>query len=94
MVPAERLMEEAQTLAAEIASNPPLAVRSTKQLLISHMPDLDRIARQEYAANGQSKGSQDRKGSGYGLHREASAGVPGQVTPPGWIASPIGLDND
>lgn len=61
VVPAERLMEEAQTLAGEIASNPPLAVRSTKQLLISHMPDLDRVARQEYAANGPSKGSQDRR---------------------------------
>ena len=61
VVPAQQLMDEALTLAEEIASNPPLAVRSTKQLLISHMPDLDRIARQEYAANGPSNGSEDRR---------------------------------
>ena len=61
VVPAEELMDEARTLAEEIASNPPLAVRSTKQLLISHLPDLDRIARQEYAANGPSNGSEDKR---------------------------------
>ena len=33
VVPAERLMEEATTLADEIASNPPLAVRATRALL-------------------------------------------------------------
>ncbi len=61
VVPADRLMEEARTLAEEIASNPPLAVRSTKQLLISHMPDLARVARQEYAANAPSNGSEDKR---------------------------------
>ena len=61
VVPADQLMEEARSLAEEIASNPPLAVRSTKQLLISHMPDLYRIAKEEHEANGPSNGSEDRQ---------------------------------
>ena len=61
VVPADKLMEEAMALAEEIASNPPLAVRSTKELLISHMPDLARVARQEYTANGPSNGSEDKR---------------------------------
>ena len=61
VVPADKLMEEAMALAEEIASNPPLAVRSTKELLISHMPDLARVARREYTANGPSNGSDDKR---------------------------------
>ena len=61
VVPADQLMEEARSLAEEIASNPPLAVRSTKQLLNSHMPDLYRVAKEEYEANGPSNGSEDRR---------------------------------
>ncbi len=61
VVPADKLMEEAMALAEEIASNPPLAVRSTKELLISHMPDLARVARQEFAANRPSMGSEDQQ---------------------------------
>ena len=61
VVPAGQLMEEALTLAEEIASNPPLAVRSTKQLLNSHMPELYHLARREYEANEASDGSEDRR---------------------------------
>ena len=61
VVPADQLMEEARSMADEIASNPPLAVRSTKQLLISHMPDLYRVAKEEHEANGPSNGSEDRR---------------------------------
>lgn len=61
VVPADKLMEKAMALAEEIASNPPLAVRSTKELLISHMPDLARVARQEYTANWPSNGSEDKR---------------------------------
>ena len=61
IVPGDQLMEEARSLAEEIASNPPLAVRSTKQLLNSHMPDLYRIDKEEREANGPSDGSEDRR---------------------------------
>ena len=61
VVSADRLMEEAKALAAEISSNPPLAVRSTKQLMNSHIPDLYRIARLEHEANGPSVDSEDRR---------------------------------
>ena len=61
VVSADRLMEEARDLAAEISSNPPLAVRATKQLMNSHMPDLYRIARSEHEANAPSVDSEDRR---------------------------------
>ena len=61
VVPGDQLMEEVRSMAEEIASNPPLAVRSTKQLLVSHMPDLYRIAKEEHEANGPSNGSEDRR---------------------------------
>ena len=61
VVPAGQLIEEARSLAEEIASNPPLAVRSTKQLLNSHIPDLYRVAKEEYEANGPSDGTEDRR---------------------------------
>jgi enoyl-CoA hydratase/carnithine racemase len=61
VVPADRLMEEAQSLAQEIASNPPLAVRATKQLLTSHVPDLQHVARVEYEANAPFRNGEDRR---------------------------------
>ena len=61
VVSADRLMEEAESLAAEISSNPPLAVRATKQLMNSHIPNLYRIARLEREANLPSVDSEDRR---------------------------------
>tara|TARA_B100000315_G_scaffold186383_1_gene175769 strand:- start:1449 stop:2258 length:810 start_codon:yes stop_codon:yes gene_type:complete len=61
VVPAEQLMEEAKSLAQEIAANPPLAVRATKQLLTSHVPDLHRVARVEYEANAPFRNGEDRR---------------------------------
>jgi 2-(1,2-epoxy-1,2-dihydrophenyl)acetyl-CoA isomerase len=63
VMPGGQLMEESRCLAEEIASNPPLAVKSTKQLLNSYRPDLYRVAEEELAANEPSNGSED--------HREA-----------------------
>lgn len=40
VVPAGRLMEEATALATTIASNPPVCVRTIKQLFYQHEPDL------------------------------------------------------
>jgi enoyl-CoA hydratase/carnithine racemase len=54
-------MEQATALAEEIASNPPLAVRATKQLLNSHVPDLHQVARLERDANAPSRDSEDRR---------------------------------
>ena len=61
VVPGDQLMEEARSLAEEISSNPPLAVRATKQLLNSHLPDLYQIARAEHEANTATQGSEDRR---------------------------------
>ena len=61
VVPADQLMEEAKSLAQEIASNPPLAVRATKQLLNSHAPDLYQVAQAEHQANTPSIDSEDRR---------------------------------
>jgi enoyl-CoA hydratase/carnithine racemase len=61
VVPGDRLMEEARSLAQEIASNPPLAVRATKQLLASHVPDLHRVARAEFEANAPFRNGEDRR---------------------------------
>ena len=61
VVPGSQLIEEARSLAEEIASNPPLAVRSTKQLLNSHMPDLYRVAKEEHEANEPANSSEDRR---------------------------------
>ena len=61
VVPADRLMEESEALAAEIASNPPLAVRATKQLMNRHLPDLYKVARLEDEANAPVIDSEDRR---------------------------------
>ena len=61
VVAADQLMEQATALAEEIASNPPLAVRATKQLLNSHVPDLHQVARLERDANAPSRDSEDRR---------------------------------
>jgi 2-(1,2-epoxy-1,2-dihydrophenyl)acetyl-CoA isomerase len=61
VVPAEQLMEQAKSLAQEIASNPPLAVRATKQLLTSQVSDLYRVARAEYEANEPFRYGEDRR---------------------------------
>ena len=61
VVSADDLMDEAKVLSAEISSNPPLAVRATKQLTNSHLPDIYRIAQLEHAANGPSADSEDRR---------------------------------
>ena len=61
VVSADHLMEEAKALAAEISSNPPLAVRATKQLMNSHIPDLYRIARLEHDTNLPTADSEDRR---------------------------------
>ena len=60
VVPADKLMEEAMVLANDIASNPPLCVRSIKQLLNGHDEDLSDILPIESASNIPSAGSEDR----------------------------------
>jgi 2-(1,2-epoxy-1,2-dihydrophenyl)acetyl-CoA isomerase len=62
VVPADQLMEEARSLAEEIASNPPLAVKATKQLLGSHIPDLYHdVIRKESQANAPTRGTEDQR---------------------------------
>ena len=61
VVPADKLLEEAMTLAQTIASNPPICVRSIKQLMYSHEQDLEGVYRKERAANAPAANSEDRK---------------------------------
>ena len=59
VVPHDRLMDEALTLAGEIAANPPLTVRSAKKLLNRRF-HLEDALPHEAAANAPSAPSQDR----------------------------------
>ncbi|MCH7736990.1 MAG: enoyl-CoA hydratase/isomerase family protein [Chloroflexi bacterium] len=58
--PADELMSQAESLAQEIAANPPLAVKATKALLNSHHPDLDRVIETEHRANDPLRGTADQ----------------------------------
>ena len=59
VVPADKLMEEAMALANNIASNPPICVRSIKELLYDHDKDLRGILKKESDANILLVGSED-----------------------------------
>ena len=58
--PAEELMSQAESLAQEIAANPPLAVKATKALFNSHYPDLDQVIMTEHRANDPVRGTADQ----------------------------------
>ncbi|MCI0864377.1 MAG: enoyl-CoA hydratase/isomerase family protein [Chloroflexi bacterium] len=58
--PAEELMSQAESLAQEIAANPPLAVKATKELFNSHYPDLDQVIMTEHRANDAVRGTADQ----------------------------------
>ena len=60
VVPADELLAQAESLALEIAANPPLAVKATKGLLNSHYPDLNRVIETEHRANDPVKGTSDQ----------------------------------
>ena len=59
VVPANRLMDEAVTLALEIASNPPLCVRSTRELLYENEEELGRALERESEVNAALGDSED-----------------------------------
>ena len=61
VVPAEELLSQAESLAKEIAANPPLAVRATKELLNGHYPDLNRVIETEHRANDAVRGTADQQ---------------------------------
>jgi 2-(1,2-epoxy-1,2-dihydrophenyl)acetyl-CoA isomerase len=60
VVPADDLMSQAESLAQEIAANPPLAVKATKALFNSHYPDLNRVIETEHRANDPLRGTSDQ----------------------------------
>jgi 2-(1,2-epoxy-1,2-dihydrophenyl)acetyl-CoA isomerase len=55
------LMAQARAIADEIAANPPICVRSIKQLMFEHGPALEDVLPMESRANGPSTGTQDRR---------------------------------
>ena len=61
VVPAGELMSQAESLAQEIAANPPLAVKATKELFNSHYPDLNQVIEAEHRANDAVRGTADQK---------------------------------
>jgi len=61
VVPAGELMSQAESLAREIAANPPLAVRATKVLFNGHYPDLNQVIEAEHRANDAVRGTADQK---------------------------------
>ena len=60
VVPADKLLDEAMQLAETIAANPPICVRSIKQLVHLHDGDLQNVLDMESAANAPAYGSEDR----------------------------------
>ncbi len=61
VVPAGEPISHAESLAQEIAANPPLAVKATKELLNSHYPDLNQVIQAEHRANDAVRGTADQK---------------------------------
>ena len=61
VVPSGELMPQAESLAREIAANPPLVVKATKQLLNSHHPDLNHVIETEHRANDPVRGTADQR---------------------------------
>ena len=61
VVPEEELLELAKSLAAEIAANPPLAVKATKELMNRHSADLTNVIELEHLANQAVRGTADQK---------------------------------
>ena len=59
VVPADRLMDEAMNLALEIASNPPLCVRSTRELLYENEEELAGALKRESEVNAALGDSED-----------------------------------
>ncbi|CAI8056345.1 3-hydroxypropionyl-coenzyme A dehydratase [Geodia barretti] len=60
VVPADRLLDAAMELAQTIASNPPICVRSIKQLVHEHDGDIENVLHLESAANASAYCSEDR----------------------------------
>lgn len=61
MVSSSHLLDEARAVADEIASNPPICVRSIKQLMYGHGAKLSDVLPMESAANAPSTGTEDRR---------------------------------
>ncbi len=61
VVPAGELMDEARAVAGEIASNPPICVRSIKQLMYGYGARLSEVLPMESAANAPATGTEDRR---------------------------------
>ena len=61
VVPSVQLMNEARNIAGEIADNPPLCVKSIKQLMYSFGVEMGEVLSAEHHANTPSRGSADRR---------------------------------
>jgi 2-(1,2-epoxy-1,2-dihydrophenyl)acetyl-CoA isomerase len=61
VVPADELMAEAESLAQEIAANPPLAVKAIKTLQNGFHPDLHEVIVTEHRASSTLRGTADQK---------------------------------
>jgi 2-(1,2-epoxy-1,2-dihydrophenyl)acetyl-CoA isomerase len=61
VVPADELMARAESLAQEIAANPPLAVKAIKTLQNGFHPDLHQVIVTEHQASSPLRGTTDQK---------------------------------
>ena len=59
VVPSENLMAEANNMAQDILSNPPLAVQSIKKMLNNEDPDMNRIVKLEVEATALLRKTKD-----------------------------------
>ena len=79
VVPADRLLDEAMELAQTIASNPPICVRSIKQLIHEHDGDIENVLHLESAANAPALRQRGQAGSRQVILGEAGTGLQGQI---------------
>ncbi len=61
VVPADELMPQAESLAQEIAANPPLAIKAVKTLQNGFHPDLHEVIVTEHQAGSPLRGTADQK---------------------------------
>ena len=61
VISANELMAQSQSMALEIAANPPLAVKATKRLFNIHHTSLNKVILAEHRANDPLRGTSDQK---------------------------------
>ena len=79
VVAPEDLLDEARSVARDVAANPPLAVRETKRLMWRHSPSWEEVVGLEDEAAAPLSGTEDQRESVRAFLESQGAGVQGAV---------------